>query len=220
MLGANPITGATLLALLGLDARQSPNSPRAAGLDDLLAWRASPLLHAAALDACSLQNSPAVVIAGARLPALPAALNSDEVILVTLPHNSVRRCAWRRRCRIQLQLYRPKSRESSASEAVADDGTGHGLTMLGHGLHLVAAWAATSLFGCLSERQAIPAGRLPLGTGSTWFAWALTLSDWPWGQSPANSAPGALRSMDLLNAASMLCLNWWRGLFLCAVFMP
>lgn len=177
------------MVLFGLNARQSPNSPHAAGLDDPLAWRVSPLLQTAALDAGCLQNSPAVVIAGARLPALPAALTSDEIILVTLPHNSVRRCAWKLRCRIQSAALPTKNRESSASEAVADDGTGHGLTMLGHGLHLVAAWAATSLFGCLSGRQAIPAGRLPLGTGSPWFALALTKPDWPWGQSPANFAP-------------------------------
>lgn len=43
-----------------LDARQVANSPRASGLDDRHAWRASPLFHQAALYAGLPENSPAV----------------------------------------------------------------------------------------------------------------------------------------------------------------
>ena len=65
---------AVLSRIAWLNAMKVLDSPHAARLDDVLAWRASPLKTYGGWTRPSVSIHPAGVGAGARLPALPAAL--------------------------------------------------------------------------------------------------------------------------------------------------
>ena len=135
--GSRPLGSSALL-----DARQDANSPHAVVWTTTTLGGQSHLFRWTALDACSLENSPAVVCAGAR----PKQKN-------TAPQDCSRNLC----LALRVSLVAPcisalVERQRMLSPTTA---AGHSLDRVGAVGGFVGAWAPTSLLGCIPGRGAI-----------------------------------------------------------------
>lgn len=165
-----------------LDARQDANSPHAVVWTTATVGGQSPLFRWAALDACSLENSPAVVCAGAR----PKQKN-------TAPQDCSRNLC----LALRVSLVAPcisalVERQRMLSPTTA---AGHSLDRVGAVDGFVGAGALTSLLGCTPGRGAILAARLGCQDGKgRCCPGGPPQPCSPGGSHPAASRVGALRT--------------------------